>query len=443
MSKLIIHDWSDQERQVEFVGYNRNHMACLIRNEKGRRGAITLHLPKLFDLRFRDNPIAPDNSPAFAIKRVALHVPACFSSQLEANEHNNPQSNQVLCAKAAYLHWRVVTPHKVWLESKDNDKLSKLLREESALGRQRHTVRAKETDDLIAALRSNKTRRAKELRDKLRDEFTTFGKGENGASKRISIFDATLEMAREGWAGLREKILEPEWAERCGVNLDAIPAAAKAFHVWLEQHAYNKRARIYDSSTQTAEIDVCLNLHPWQWEVLEVCVRYEISFGDGSRCWLDNIEERAVTDPQEIDDFDRLEGTAEAVRLASVRKQERAAEKIDWHSEDFRVIRNLKGEELDLDTTFRALFQILSEQPEQRARFGKLDDLLGDRIRKLEEKDDRRGGELTIKGKKKLRMILTRPLGTTLQQWGVLRTPAKLGREKFLILSAPKIKGLG
>jgi len=36
-------------------------------------------------------------------------------------------------------------------------------------------------------------------------------------------------------------------------------------------------------------------------------VNYEICFADGTRCWLDDIEERPVTDPQEMEDFKRFE----------------------------------------------------------------------------------------------------------------------------------------
>ena len=33
-SNLTIHEWDRKERKVAFLGYNRDHTACLIRNEK-------------------------------------------------------------------------------------------------------------------------------------------------------------------------------------------------------------------------------------------------------------------------------------------------------------------------------------------------------------------------------------------------------------------------
>lgn len=51
---------------------------------------------------------------------------------------------------------------------------------------------------------------------------------------------------------------------------------------------------------RTRTRDLAMVLKPWQWEVLEASIRYEILFADNSRrCWLDDIHERAVTDPQE------------------------------------------------------------------------------------------------------------------------------------------------
>src|SRR5262249_55521489 len=58
------------------------------------------------------------------------------------------------------------------------------------------------------------------------------------------------------------------------------------------------------------EVGFGLTLSPDQWDVLESTVLYEVRFADGTRCWLEDIEERAVTDPREVEDFDELEGAA-------------------------------------------------------------------------------------------------------------------------------------
>jgi hypothetical protein len=118
-----------------------------------------------------------------------------------------------------------------------------LLNEEFERQRRRYAIREKETADQIAALPPGDTKRAEELRAMLRGEFTVPTSGDNGAFKSISIFDVPLDMVRNGWAGLREKLLEREWAEHFGLNVQTIPTDAAAFRAWLEKHAYNARHR--------------------------------------------------------------------------------------------------------------------------------------------------------------------------------------------------------
>lgn len=312
MSNLTILKWSGGKREVHFVGYNRDHTACFIRDEQNVRRAITLRLPKLFDIRYHENPIGKDGSPPIEINRTALHLPACFATKKEKEAFDDLHSTEVQFAQVlGHDLWKVVTTHKCWLESTDDKKLSKLLREEVGHQRRLYTIREKETAEQIAALPPGETKRAEELRNMLRGEFTTYAQGEHGSSKLISIFDVPLDMVRRGWGGLREKLLEQEWAEHFGLNLKTIPTEAAAFRAWIERLVYNARQTTTNLNTRTVEIGVGLNLYPWKWEILEAAVLYEIRFADGARCWLDDIEERAVTDPQEVEDFEKLEEAKE------------------------------------------------------------------------------------------------------------------------------------
>jgi hypothetical protein len=312
MSTLSILQWSGVKREVHFVGYNRDHTACFIRDEQNSRRAITLHLPKTFDLHFYQNPIGKDGSPLVKINRAVLHVPACFGTKKEKQAFDNPQS-AVALGDVALVHdlWMTLTPHKCWLDPKDDPKLSKLLHAELDRQRRFYKIRVKETEDQIAALPPSETKQAEELRNMLQGEFTAVTVGENNEYKYISIFEVTLDMVRHGWAGLREKLLEREWAEHFGVNLETISTEAAAFHVWLGNSAYNASQTTTNLNTRAVEIGFGLKLDPWQWEVLKAAVLYEIRFADGSRCWLDEIEERGITDPQEVEDFDRLEQASE------------------------------------------------------------------------------------------------------------------------------------
>jgi hypothetical protein len=312
MSTLAISTWSGTKREVHFVGFNRDHTACFIRDEENTRRAITLRMPSLFKLHFRENPIGQNGSPPVEITRAVLHVPASFLSEAEKQKFDDPKSVEVECARIIGDDmWKVVTSHKCWLRPKHNKKLSKLLHEEMKALRRSHAVRKLEVDNQIAALPPGQTNRAEELRNMLRSQFATSCSGQNGSSKFISIFDVTLEMVRHGWGGIYEKVLEREWADDCGINLDDIPGEAASFRAWLERVAYNARQTMANLNTWTVETGVCLKLDPWQWDVLEAAVQYEIRFADGSRSWLDDVNERDITDPQEIEDFDRLEEATE------------------------------------------------------------------------------------------------------------------------------------
>ncbi len=312
MSKLTILEWSGVKREVHFVGYNRDHTACFIRDELNARRAITLRLPTACDILFHKNPIGTDGSPPVEINRAVLHLPACFSSKEEREKFEDPNSMEMQTARFFPDDlWKSVTRHKCCLEPKDDEKLSKLLRDELDRLRRLQSIRAKETADQIAALPPGETKRAEQLRDALRAQFTTFMEDEDGPSHFMSIFDTTTGMVRQGWGGLRDRLLERKWAERCGWNLETIPTEAVAFHYWLERRAYNARRKRTDLNTRTVEIGVSLQLDPWQWAIVEASVQYEICFADGARCWLDDIEERGVTDPQELEDFERLEAASE------------------------------------------------------------------------------------------------------------------------------------
>lgn len=83
MNDLKIFNWDWSKRTVRFVGYNREHTACFIRDEQNARRAITLRLPSCWDLHFYRHAIARDGSPPVEINRVALHRPACFVSRQE------------------------------------------------------------------------------------------------------------------------------------------------------------------------------------------------------------------------------------------------------------------------------------------------------------------------------------------------------------------------
>jgi hypothetical protein len=369
------------------VGYNRDHTACFIRDEQNARRAITLRLPSLFDLRFRKNPIGRDGTPPAEINRAMLHRPACFGSREEKEAYDNPKSPEA--QKALIMEhdfWKVITPHKCWLEPKDDEKLSELLRAEMDRLRGLYEMRKKQTDDEIAALPPDDTERADELRNMLRGEFTTVTGGEHGGFKYISIFDITLDLVHRGWGGLREKLLEQEWMKHFSWNLNAVAAEAAAFDAWVAKLTYsdNKRKGTADLETKTVEVGVGLSLAPWQWEALQAAVRYEVRFADGTRCWLDYIEERAVTDPVEVEDFDRFEAearrrdreellrreeTVEAAKAENLAKSETVAARLE------EVVPKITAGAKDLAETEG---EIAADAKDLKETLGKFPDLFDD-----------------------------------------------------------------
>lgn len=74
MSKLEIYSWNGLKREVQFVGYGRDHLTCFIRDERKVPAAIGFKLPSRFDLRFREKTIGETGTPptTFVLLRFTL-----------------------------------------------------------------------------------------------------------------------------------------------------------------------------------------------------------------------------------------------------------------------------------------------------------------------------------------------------------------------------------
>jgi hypothetical protein len=288
MTKLKILDWGKIEREVDFVGYNSDHTICYIYDENHTKRALILKLPHRCGLRFAQNPIP--NFPPTSITRAALRLPTCFASKAELDASFQPPANWPPNPKAVPLHEQLefVNPHKAWIEPKQEKQLAKMLVEEQQRLRRKYEARQREIAEYPTF------RREKELRA-LAEEFTTKVQCDSlGSSRRVSVFDVALEDAKHGALGLREKLIHKEFAEAHGFGLATIPQEARRFRHWVARSV------------------VCVtHLDDVRWQLLEMLVRYEIAFHDGARCWLDEIKETELTDPQQVEEFDRLEAAAE------------------------------------------------------------------------------------------------------------------------------------
>ncbi len=438
MSNLIFRPWSGAEREFHFVGYNRNHTVFFVRDGQCSRQAVALQLPTLFRIQFRENPICDSGSIPVEIQPAALHLPACFSSKHESEAFRNPNSNEILCAHIlGHGVWKAVTRHKCWLEPRHDKDLSELLRQELDGYRQLHAIREEEIASQIAALPRTESSKAKELRQTLRGQFTTFREGTNGI-EYISIFETTLEMARAGWGGLREKVLEREWAKHYGLHLKTIRRDAAAFRIWLQRSAYNTRQSITNLNTRTVENGFALALTPGQWETVEAAIMYEIRFANGSRCWLDDVEVRGIVNVQEVEDFDRFE-KAEHDEFSKIKDSPSPITKPMWYSEGFATVRRCNGrgevvETLPLPNEIRALCQLLAERPDNIGQFSEIEPQIGTRTNQMDSAAN--VAKPARKGARRVRDVLRTKTACRLREWGVLTVTAA-GREKFLKLSPP------
>jgi hypothetical protein len=304
MNPLSLHEWNQSPRQVRFFGFNRDYSAAFIRDEAGARRAIRLHLPGICDLRFRSNPIQEAASALRSITRTALHVPPCFASKADCADFRAEGSHERLIA-AHFAPWKLVSiHHDRYLDEKDNKELSKRLDQEQHRLRQDYAQRQQE----IASLPPE--RRAEEQRA-LEAAFTTIRRAAPGAKELASVFDLTLDDAREGWGDLREDLLHEQWAAHHGLNLQRVKKDAEGFRIWLQARAFNAREHITDLRTRTTEVRLGLSLTADQWEMVEASVGYEARFTSGLPCWLEAVEITSALVPQEIEDFDRHEQDAE------------------------------------------------------------------------------------------------------------------------------------
>jgi hypothetical protein len=427
MNDLHILDWSGSKRDVPFVGWNKTHTSCFIYDEQHARRAVNLVLPNLFDVQFRENPFP--NLPPTGILRAALHLPPCCASKAETDALQTTDSSEYLAA-LEFFPWKLATRHVMYLQPEHDKALSRLLHKELAQRRRKYEARERE----IAAMPPEQAEAERRI---LKGEFSVadpdFSTADLNKRKFISVFDVKLGMVKQGTGVLRElrdKLLVAAWAEKFGLDLDRVATDALAFRQWLTcERAFNKRERIFDSTTGTLERSVGLHLDETQWEILEAAVSYEIRFADSSRCWLDAIEERPLADAAEVAEFE------------VVQKAQAPASPPPWHSEGFGTIwrRNAQGEvseSLPLSNEFRALCQLLAERDDQTAQFSEIEPQIGTRTHQLDTEAGQ-SAKASSKGERRVRDLLRTETGRRLLDWGAL-TEIEVGREKFLKLSPPK-----
>lgn len=274
MNELTILDWSKPERKVSFVGYNSARTICYIYNEERARRAIDLWLPSGYGLKFAENPVPP--TPPDEICRSVLSLPSFgpFISKsdvalyvlLKSQDKSAPAKDPIPLVS---LH-----PRKQWDAPDLNKKLLKALADE--LQRRRRDRAAIELQ--ISGLPDDKAESARvhclpDPKEIASDEATT------------------LEELQQDKFGLRAKVLQTEFIKHHRLDPGQITLNFAQFCRWIRVEG-----NPLPDQTLTRLTDR---------------IRYTIHFTNNTGCWLEGVDERALTDPQEVEDFDRLEESAE------------------------------------------------------------------------------------------------------------------------------------
>jgi hypothetical protein len=219
-----------------------------------------------------------------------LELPACFSSEEEYGLFRQRLTNWPPSLKAApvYELLKLANPRAAWIERKQETKLVKMLVKEKLHLRKKFEERKRAIPKHPADQREAKLRA-------LEKEFITKVQGDSiGSFKIISVFKLKREDAKRGALGLRDKLLHQEFAEAHDLNLATIPDEARRFRRWITKNSPGVNL-----------------LSQEKWKALQMRVRYEIVFFDGTRCWLDEMKEAELTDPQQIKEFDSWEAATD------------------------------------------------------------------------------------------------------------------------------------
>lgn len=291
---MILHLWNHQPREVRFIGFNREFSACLVLDGSARR-AVRLTLPEYPELQWRENPIkaAAAKSELVAITRTALHLPICAASEDEA------ESIQSL----AFFPWQCVA-QKCFLTPDDDRPLAQLLRKRQQALRKSRSIREQ------ALIQASAPPLQKDSRE-LKAAFA-FLRHDDHRAVMVDELDTTLGDVKQGKLGLLDQYLCDWWAKENGLNLQTIARDAALFRRWLEAIAFDEKVNTFNRTTRQWEVSHRLATGADQREALEAAVRYELRFTDGARCWLDRVEESDKLTPQEAEDFERLQESAEA-----------------------------------------------------------------------------------------------------------------------------------
>jgi len=273
MNRLKILDWGKETREVDFVGYNNARTTCYIVNENHERRAIDLWLPAGYGLKFTDNQIP--TQPPDEICRSVLCLPS-FEPSLEVDEEfrlaflEAKSLDKSIPAKDP-VPLRPLHPRDPanWDTPDLDKKLTEALSEE--LQQRRDKFAAIERQISKLPVEEAKTARIHCLpfpEEIARDEATT------------------LDDVKQGKFGLRARLLQQEFIEHHQLDPKRMETDYIQFCGWIRLEAEG-----------FAEHNL---------EKIAKRVRYMIHFTDNTGCWLEGIQERALTSPQEIEEFQML-----------------------------------------------------------------------------------------------------------------------------------------
>ncbi|MSU62891.1 MAG: hypothetical protein EXS31_10925, partial [Pedosphaera sp.] len=285
------------ERKLPLVGFNRDRTALLVYDERDRRCALRLAPPSLFNIRYHEAPLAENSTPV-AIRRTVLHEPPCRQTRKQAERLLSPNQLSSLEGMSLWEKFAPVVQHLAGTEAEDRE-LSRRFEAHKKRRLAEYEDRLRHIEELPAEQKEKEKKHLEGL-------FMTARPGRpQSGEKPLSEFDVTLDDVKAGALGIRDEYLIQKFCRSYGFDRTEIKENSERFRHWLAGVAHREGV---DDPNRPERIPLHA-LASWL-EALEAAVRYELSFANGRKVWLEAVEETTVLSPQDGEDFDAQEAEA-------------------------------------------------------------------------------------------------------------------------------------
>ena len=361
MSNFIITEWDKSERAYQFVGWRTDRMAIFLLDERQRRQVVQLHLPCPPEGHYKRSPFP--ESAAVAIKPARLLPPPCRATEAAALAVGADLATE------AFFPWETVYGEALWPKPEDDAALLERLERFKTAARADYETRRAELEtrteaDVKATVLGKDSAQvlsAEKCLDYIAQEQRALEANYTApllpGHRFCGCLNWTLEMVKNGEAGIRDPYLQEQWARQHGFDLRRMSEEKDRFVHFLHEFTVNVNEDIIDITHHTRYRRPGLRL--WSSDEQLVCatVRYAIHFANGPRRWLTGYELRAPLDASEQRELDLcLDADSEASQLHVV------ADRISGERERLEAIpAQIEARTVALADTLAPLTKLYSE----------------------------------------------------------------------------------